>query len=225
MTAQTRAVLKSYFQRGLRPTQSNYGDLIDSFALIGTSADYLPLTGGTISGNLAVTGGTTLVTVSAAGKVTTAPPTISLAGLNLPHGTAPTIPTNGDLWTTTAGLFARINGTTYRYQERILYTLGGALGVVGTGYCYSATQARIWVPFKFHLATAPTGITVANTANFAIQNSSAIDINCSSIIFISATLDGVVLDCTVAGGLTAGNGTFLNSQSVLAEITLTGGAV
>jgi hypothetical protein len=34
------------------------------------------------------------------------------AGLNIPHGAAPTSPTNGDLWTTTAGLYARINGAT-----------------------------------------------------------------------------------------------------------------
>lgn len=34
------------------------------------------------------------------------------AGMNLPHGTAPSSPTNGDVWTTTAGLFIRINGVT-----------------------------------------------------------------------------------------------------------------
>jgi hypothetical protein len=34
------------------------------------------------------------------------------AGLRIPHGAAPTSPTNGDIWTTTAGLFVRINGAT-----------------------------------------------------------------------------------------------------------------
>jgi len=34
------------------------------------------------------------------------------AGLNVPHGVAPTTPVNGDMWTTTAGLFVRINGAT-----------------------------------------------------------------------------------------------------------------
>ena len=34
------------------------------------------------------------------------------AGLRLPHGAAPTSPTNGDVWTTTAGIYARINGAT-----------------------------------------------------------------------------------------------------------------
>lgn len=34
------------------------------------------------------------------------------AGLNIPHGAAPTAPANGDVWTTTAGMYARINGGT-----------------------------------------------------------------------------------------------------------------
>jgi len=46
------------------------------------------------------------------GKVVTVASTSSLASLNIPHGTAPTTPTNGDVWTTTAGLFIRINGVT-----------------------------------------------------------------------------------------------------------------
>jgi hypothetical protein len=34
------------------------------------------------------------------------------APINIPHGTAPTSPNNGDCWTTTGGLFCRINGST-----------------------------------------------------------------------------------------------------------------
>jgi len=34
------------------------------------------------------------------------------AGLNIPHGVAPTAPVNGDFWTTTAGIYSRINGVT-----------------------------------------------------------------------------------------------------------------
>jgi hypothetical protein len=39
-------------------------------------------------------------------------PTTANASINLPQGTAPTSPNNGDHWTTTAGAFAQINGTT-----------------------------------------------------------------------------------------------------------------
>lgn len=46
------------------------------------------------------------------GEVITPASATSLAGFNVPHGTAPTSPVNGDMWTTTAGLFAQINGST-----------------------------------------------------------------------------------------------------------------
>jgi len=36
----------------------------------------------------------------------------SAASLRVRHGTAPTIPNDGDIWTTTSGLFTRINGVT-----------------------------------------------------------------------------------------------------------------
>lgn len=46
------------------------------------------------------------------GQLVTAASTTSSAGLNIPHGTIPNTPTNGDLWTTTTGISARINGIT-----------------------------------------------------------------------------------------------------------------
>lgn len=47
-----------------------------------------------------------------AGLVQTAATGTGGAGLNLPHGTAPNSPVNGDIWTTTSGIYARINGAT-----------------------------------------------------------------------------------------------------------------
>lgn len=38
--------------------------------------------------------------------------TTTRSPLRIPHGTAPSSPVNGDIWTTTAGLFVRINGAT-----------------------------------------------------------------------------------------------------------------
>ena len=58
------------------------------------SGDYLPLAGGTLTGKLITLASTT-----------------TTAGLNLPHGTAPTSPVNGDVWTTTSGLFVQISST------------------------------------------------------------------------------------------------------------------
>lgn len=46
------------------------------------------------------------------GTVGTQASTTSAASLRLPHGTAPASPVDGDVWTTSAGLFVRINGST-----------------------------------------------------------------------------------------------------------------
>lgn len=61
-------------------------------------------------GALLVTFGASATTF--AKKLTTAATASGGAGFNLPHGTAPSSPSNGDLWTTTGGLYARINGST-----------------------------------------------------------------------------------------------------------------
>lgn len=68
MPAQNRTVLKSYFQRGLRPTQSNYADLIDSFALVsaatpaGGSNGQIQYNNGGFLAGLTVSGDATLAT-------------------------------------------------------------------------------------------------------------------------------------------------------------------
>jgi len=45
-------------------------------------------------------------------EVVTTAPTTGASGFNLPHGTAPSSPNNGDVWTTTGGLYGQINGVT-----------------------------------------------------------------------------------------------------------------
>lgn len=45
--------------------------------------------------------------------------TTSIPSVRLPHGTAPTSATNGDVWTETNGLFARINGTNINYNDGV----------------------------------------------------------------------------------------------------------
>ena len=56
---------------------------------------------------------TNFVAIDANGKVSTIPSEATNgAGFNIAHGVAPTTPVNGDIWTTTTGLFARINAST-----------------------------------------------------------------------------------------------------------------
>ena len=46
------------------------------------------------------------------GRLVTAAPSATTAGLNLTPGTTPGSPVNGDLWVTSSGIFAQINGVT-----------------------------------------------------------------------------------------------------------------
>jgi hypothetical protein len=62
--------------------------------------------GGSIRTSLTASAFTSNVLVATPASTTTN------AGLRIPHGTAPTSPVNGDVWTTTAGTFVRINGAT-----------------------------------------------------------------------------------------------------------------
>ena len=50
--------------------------------------------------------------ITTTGKVTVGASNASRASMTIPHGTAPSSPANGDLWSTTSGLFHQVNGAT-----------------------------------------------------------------------------------------------------------------
>ena len=76
--------------------------------------------GGAISGTTGAFSSTLTMTASAnirldtspGGAIFLAPSVASAPSMRMPHGTAPSAPSDGDMWTTTAGLFIRINGST-----------------------------------------------------------------------------------------------------------------
>lgn len=87
------------------PSFSFSGDTNTGIYRIG--ADQL---GFATNGTLALTISTTAITAALIGIFPAS--TTAAASIRLPHGAAPTSPVNGDMWTTTAGLFVRINGGT-----------------------------------------------------------------------------------------------------------------
>lgn len=100
---------------------------------------YLPLAGGTMTGLLV-----------------TAAPTTGSAGLRLPHGTAPSTPTNGDIWTTTSGLFAYINGTVvgpFSAASGVYLPLAGG---TMTGLLTTAASGTSSAGFNLPHGAAPT---------------------------------------------------------------------
>lgn len=67
--------------------------------------------------------------------------TTSTTSIRIPHGTAPSAPTNGDIWTTTSGLFAQINGATEQYAKLASPTFSGTVSSSGTLLVMSSDTA------------------------------------------------------------------------------------
>jgi hypothetical protein len=77
--------------------------------------------------------GTSAVQTLTNKSITTSASAIAGAGFNLPHGAAPTSPVNGDLWTTTSGLFVRINGSTVTAGGKLVAQTSNTTNSVVTG--------------------------------------------------------------------------------------------
>jgi hypothetical protein len=127
---------------------SSHSHAISDVTNLQTSLDAkLALAGGTMTGLLATV-------ASASGG----------AGLRVPHGSAPSSPVNGDVWTTTTAMLVRLNGTT-----RTLATTADLSGYSVTGHTHviaDTTGLQTALDAKAPLASpALTGTPTAPTAS------------------------------------------------------------
>jgi hypothetical protein len=124
--------------------------------------------GSTFNGGAAVTfdyhsfGAAPLASPTFTGKVTTAAASTGSSGFNIPQGTAPTAPGNGDIWTTSGGLYAQIAGSTI-----------GPFGTTGSGtvssgsegqFCYYAANGTTCSGHTIVGADLPGTVVESNTA-------------------------------------------------------------
>lgn len=115
----------------------------------------------TLNGVLTAGTGATIITVATA---------TGGAGLRLPHGTAPTSPVNGDIWTTSAGgLYVRINGAT--------------VGPIGT---VSTSTANTWTAGQTFSGGFANGASV-KTADYTLA------VGDSGKVFVFATNTGLTV--------------------------------
>lgn len=111
----------------------------------------------------AATNTLTVDNITTAGLNLTAASTTSTAGLRLPHGTAPSAPTNGDVWTTTAGMYVRVNGVTV-----------GPLSAGGGGGLTNWTEAFSSATQATSSFVATNGATNVNAALVAKGNAATV---------------------------------------------------
>ena len=99
-------------------------------------------------------GATDAVTIATTGKTTFQASSATAASINLTPGTAPTSPANGDMWSTTAGVYAQVNGSTVgpfgtgggTLTVGSTATSGGAAGQImfDTGSVLSESSSLTW---------------------------------------------------------------------------------
>lgn len=99
------------------------------------------------------------------GLITTIASASGGAGLNLPHGVAPSSPVNGDFWTTTTTVNARINGTTQSLAFLASPTFTGTPSVptatAGTSTTQIASTAFVRTPSVQSVTASATVTAVA----------------------------------------------------------------
>ena len=94
------------------------------------------------------------------GKLNTLASSAVCAGLNIPHGSAPTSPINGDMWTTTTGLYIRINNAT--------------VGPLGTGSGSGVTSVFGRTGAVVAVSTDYSSVGITNTAIGATNPSTGV---------------------------------------------------
>lgn len=103
------------------------------------------------------------------------------AGLRIPHGAAPSSPVNGDVWTTTAGIYVRINGATVGP----LAVAGGGSGFnscvkvdTANGTGSTGTCIRRWTNTRINTGSDITyADSAANGSTFTINTTGVYDIS------------------------------------------------
>jgi hypothetical protein len=169
-------------------------------------------------GALALTGGTLT------GKLITVASAASSAGLNLPHGTSPTTPVNGDIWSTTGGLYAQINGTTVGPYTSNLGTVtsvgtaaplsGGPItssGTISIPQANASTDGYLfktdWSNFNSKLSSSLTSgnIFVGNASNVATGVSMSGDAQISNTGYLTLANSGVTVGSYGSSGANVPN--------------------
>lgn len=124
---------------------------------------------------------------------TAASAAVAGAGFRLPHGVAPATPTNGDVWTTTTGLYAYINGVTYRIlgAPTQIQTIATTSGSTATLSGLSTNYSQLFITFNgVSPAAGFPGLTMVVSADGASWSTPAQQLLAivSSVTFVNGVI-------------------------------------
>lgn len=94
------------------PGSSSGTATLQAAAAAGTTTITLPSSTGTLALTSDLSSYAALSGPTLTGTLIAVAPTTSFSSIRLPHGSAPSSPANGDVWTTTSGIYIQINGST-----------------------------------------------------------------------------------------------------------------
>jgi hypothetical protein len=194
-------------------TRLNYGGYLYATRLYSGGEQTVTLSEAVNPNRLAVYSGATSVSSLAtlymvgdvlnAGYLYLGAATTTYPSIRIPHGTAPTSPTNGDMWTTTSGIYVRINGTTVGPLGTggMVYPAAGIALSTGSGWGTSITNnSANWDTAYTHSTTAHqtiingTGFVKASGTTLSYDNTlyQAAHANLSSLVGLTYASDAFV---------------------------------
>lgn len=104
----------------------------------------------------------------------------------------------------------------------VLSAAAGATIIMAPSFNDTTILAGATLQLPVPLRTLATGITVTNVANFAIKQKAGAFTALTAMTFVASELQRIALNCGVAAGLTAGEGSQLRSNNVNCQLEITG---
>ena len=190
-------------------TGSGSLNLANAVYLYSNSGDLVLGTATSNAVHFVINGGTTdAVVIATTGKTTFQASSATAASINLTPGTAPTSPVNGDMWSTTAGVYAQVNGSTVgpfgtgggTLTVGSTATSGGAAGQImfDTGSVLSESSSLTF-------ASATRKLTVGGPATFSSGTSN------SYAAWSTGGINMILSAATFTDTSTAASGTVTNA--------------
>ena len=159
-----------------------------------------------------VTSDSTYSFINASGKVNTIASGSANAGFSIAHGTAPTTPVNGDIWTTSAGIFVRINSVTSQLTTVAALASYLTTSAASSTYLTLSSASSTYLPL---VGGALTGNLTVPQINGTFNTDFIVNANndgfgsgpAVSFLHTFTNVDGRLILASNGGGLTFPDGT------------------